>query len=304
MSGLLSRQMKNISRKSLNRLTQVYYLVWTGLAVVATVYLATEFLGAKTHNDTKKIATTASPTKIRMEDEFAIPAKAALPRTKLDPVVAESPDKKQALQEDLAAIRKDMNSLKQRLGLMEKSGDNISKKVTLLEENLTITTASLKTGSTKNQAEISGTVIPETGVIFPGETTVTVAPPYPTKTKSNVKVSYKPMPEEGFGDQTEPETLPSTIVTGSPTQTLFGLYLGSGRNVDEVRAHWIDMKSLHGFYFSKLEARIVHNRASSERPYRLIAGPFTNAEDAVKLCAQLRGKAIGCKQTHFAGKPL
>lgn len=295
--------MRANSKSSLNRISQLYYLGWIALALVAAVYLSSFLL--LRHSDTQKKSTERlsdvnSPS-LSTQDEFALPTRTPIKPIQFGRAATEETQPDHSIKADIADIRREVIRLDKRIGQMEESKVLLTRKLSQLEQNMTLTTASIRKKAPADGVEITGSIVSRDVVILPGEDDDANGSQLRTPP---VKIRYGAMPASGYADDADQEEPLSISRQEEATQTLFGLYLGSGRSLDEVRAHWADMKNLYAGQFAKMEGRYVHKSTVHGRPFKLIAGPFKNAADAIKTCTALRAKAIGCKQTTFAGERL
>ena len=127
------------------------------------------------------------------------------------------------------------------------------------------------------------------------------------KSAPPVAVARSPMPANGFGDGLT-ETSPIPIAAASqPTRTLFAVELGTDPTIESLRKRWRGLLAKHTSVLKDLEIRYVAVKPSKpgeKTRLRLIAGPFSNAADAAKLCAKLKARRRSCLQTTFAGEGI
>jgi hypothetical protein len=95
------------------------------------------------------------------------------------------------------------------------------------------------------------------------------------------------------------------IQDGPVRRIVFGIDLGSASSVDRLRDRWTAMSDLFGPILAKLEPRVVfgHNKDGAVE-LRLLAGPFPNAELAVKACSEMQRQPGTCEPRAFDGEPL
>lgn len=105
-----------------------------------------------------------------------------------------------------------------------------------------------------------------------------------------------------------PAAIPGTtaqIQTGSlspnPGRTA-GLLVASGPSLDSIRLSWNVLSQTHGQVLGKLDPRIVP--AGDGSAFQLIAGPFANDAEALKTCAALKARGVGCRAAEYTGAPL
>lgn len=121
-----------------------------------------------------------------------------------------------------------------------------------------------------------------------------------------VIVTYHPLPSHGFGD-TRLDVSPLPIATVAPTQTQFAVELGEDQTVEALKARWAALQAQHGDLLAGLDTRhapAAEGAATPGQKLRLLAGPFSNAADAVTLCLRLKSADLACKETVFAGERL
>ncbi len=125
-----------------------------------------------------------------------------------------------------------------------------------------------------------------------------------TGPRPNVDVSMLPMPGDGFDDAIPESPLP---IAGrqKPRRTQFAVELGSRLTAAMLGGRWEDLVGRHGALLQDLQPHAVPiARVRGVERYSLIAGPFTNAAGAARLCAQLNAAGTTCEGTVFSGKPL
>ena len=208
--------------------------------------------------------------------------------------------------------------------------DQIMTRVGSIERNLDDIT-----GSIKRQAGLAGP-LPRDSSIQPGVTAATSAAapehagaiwapravPEPPEWLANAPEPW-PSPSAGFDIALIPETptrmaalppTPAASATPSPaaaapapsaTRTEFGVDIGSGSNLDEVRALWNAAKTEHPRLLGGLRPIVAareDNRGGTDM--RLIVGPLANASAAAKLCVSLGAADVMCSTRPFVGQNL
>jgi hypothetical protein len=92
---------------------------------------------------------------------------------------------------------------------------------------------------------------------------------------------------------------------GPVRRIVFGIDLGSAPSVDRLKDRWVAMSGLYGATLAKLEPKVVFGRSRDGAiELRLLAGPFQNAESAVKACASLQTERATCEPRPFEGESL
>ena len=89
------------------------------------------------------------------------------------------------------------------------------------------------------------------------------------------------------------------------SRTEFGIDIGSGSDLGEVRMLWNAAKARHGQLVSNLRPVVVRRQDRAGDPeYRLVVGPLSNASAAAKLCATLGAADITCSTRPYQGERL
>ncbi len=93
--------------------------------------------------------------------------------------------------------------------------------------------------------------------------------------------------------------------TPPANRTEFGVDIGSGSNLDEVRALWATARTEHPRLLSTLRPIVaVREDKTGAADMRLIVGPLPNASAAAKLCASLGAADVMCSTRPFVGQNL
>ena len=90
-------------------------------------------------------------------------------------------------------------------------------------------------------------------------------------------------------------TPPSSIPPGT---TRFGIEIGSVGKQDDVRPMWKNLLTNHAALVAGLQARRV---MAPDKKWRLIAGPFSSAAEAMQACGLFKKADMPCEATVFAG---
>ena len=212
--------------------------------------------------------------------------------------------------------------------------DRLAERVAALEHNLTDLTGSIPRAAATTAAAPNP----------PPETKAPEAPPAPlaepkvppinfSSTKGDdTRTAPAAPPQPGVGQPADvplPRPGPlatiqsyvnSTTAPGTPQTRLasanpdpppaaagsYAIDLGSGTNVNTLRAHWGSVKQAHGAILEGLQP-LVSVRQSS-RPgftdFHLIAGPLADADAATRLCAALTSVRVACRPSTFNGQRL
>jgi hypothetical protein len=105
-------------------------------------------------------------------------------------------------------------------------------------------------------------------------------------------------PEETEIAHLDPVTLPPAANDGS---TRYGIEIGVVDKKDALRPLWRAMLSDHAALVAGLQPRRV---LAPDKKWRLIAGPFANAQEAEAACALFKKASKPCAATVFAGDSL
>ncbi|MGH6824313.1 SPOR domain-containing protein [Methyloceanibacter sp.] len=93
-------------------------------------------------------------------------------------------------------------------------------------------------------------------------------------------------------------TPPSTAPSIPPGTTRFGIEIGSVGKQDDVRPMWKSLLTNHAALVAGLQARRV---MAPDKKWRLIAGPFSSAAEAMQACGLFKKADMPCEATVFAG---
>jgi len=157
--------------------------------------------------------------------------------------------------------------------------------------------ASSKTSASRTSSHQRRNAKVETGI-------VPTPPQRPQARKDPTQVAQiLPGPPPAQGQNNQVRNRPE--VTGA-TKTEFGVDLGGEASLDALRARWTKLRGNHNAALNGLQPLVGVREGS--RPgtveLHLIAGPFTNAGTAARVCAQLQTHGIACKASEFDGQRL
>ena len=96
----------------------------------------------------------------------------------------------------------------------------------------------------------------------------------------------------------DPVTLPPSANDGS---TRYGIEIGSVAKRDDLRPLWREYLTKHAALVAGLQPRRV---LAPDKKWRLIAGPFANAQDAEGACSLFKSADRPCAATVYAGDAL
>jgi hypothetical protein len=86
-----------------------------------------------------------------------------------------------------------------------------------------------------------------------------------------------------------------------PGTTRFGIELGTVDKQDGIRPMWRNLLTNHAALVAGLQARRI---IAPDKKWRLIAGPFSSAAEALQACALFKKANMPCEATVFAGDAL
>jgi hypothetical protein len=87
------------------------------------------------------------------------------------------------------------------------------------------------------------------------------------------------------------------------THTRFALGLDLHDTITELKEEWSSLSQRMGNILGDLQARALHQGTEAGTiKYRLVIGPFANAQAAADRCARLQTRGVRCSQTVFGGE--
>lgn len=96
----------------------------------------------------------------------------------------------------------------------------------------------------------------------------------------------------------DPVELPPAANDGS---TRYGIEIGTVGKRDELRPLWREFLTKHAALVAGLQPRVV---LAPDKKWRLVAGPFANAQDAEGACSLFKKADRSCSATVYAGDAL
>lgn len=106
-------------------------------------------------------------------------------------------------------------------------------------------------------------------------------------------------PSEGMESAAlDPVTLPPAANDGT---TRYGIEIGTVAKQDGLRPLWREFLTNHAALVAGLQPRRV---LAPDKKWRLIAGPFTNAQEAEAACTLFKKADRPCAATVYAGDSL
>lgn len=100
---------------------------------------------------------------------------------------------------------------------------------------------------------------------------------------------------DGGSRETAALTPPSSIPPGT---TRFGIEIGSVGKQEEIKPLWRGLLTNHAALVAGLQPRRV---MASDKRWRLIAGPFSSAAEAMQACGLFKKADMPCEATVYAG---
>jgi hypothetical protein len=222
------------------------------------------------------------------------------------------------LAQQQAEIENQRRSLNEALRLLASDRDRLTTRVGSLERNLDDITGSIK-------RQVAARSLPDVhsfrDMPTPDSRPATAAetPAKPPQLPDWMANAPQPWPSPSSGIEFAPgppawapgartSALPAQSATPGATvvsRTEFGVDIGSGADVEEVRALWNAAKAQHGRLFGKLRPVIVRNEdRAGHADYRLVIGPIANAATAARLCATLGAADVTCSTRAYQGERL
>jgi len=87
------------------------------------------------------------------------------------------------------------------------------------------------------------------------------------------------------------------------TKSEFGIDIGAGTSLDELRVLWAAAKTNHSALFTGLRPLAAAGETKPEgSELRLVVGPLPNAAEAARLCAALSESGLRCRPSAFEGE--
>ncbi|GBE43941.1 hypothetical protein BMS3Bbin10_02025 [bacterium BMS3Bbin10] len=249
---------------------RLYVTAWLMLGAIALVYFFTLFQSFGGPKDTTASAPASAPA--LFSNKAIAPA---------DPAVSQA----------LARMRDEIDRLKASLEGANKENAALKAHVGTLEAAFgQSTTAALprepkpmEAGEKKEEKSAQSTPAPK------------------------VEITMLPMPGDGFASDGLPGSPLPISGQSEPTRTLFAVELAKGLKPDEVAKRWKWLKLRHDKLLGQLKPRsvkVLSGNRSKGGGMTLVAGPFSNAAAAARLCARLIAAGAKCKGTIFAGSPV
>jgi hypothetical protein len=104
--------------------------------------------------------------------------------------------------------------------------------------------------------------------------------------------------------EARPETTGSVGAADTVAKTQFAVDLGGYKSLSALKKGWTATAARHGALTRGLVPLGQMKEAGNAMEARLIAGPFANALDAAKFCAQVKPAGTACAPSVYVGQPL
>lgn len=217
-----------------------------------------------------------------------------------------------------ADIENERRSLNETFRLLASDRDRLATRVGSLERNLDDITGSIKSQiarpsppkSQPQQPEADPLdALPEMTPDAPPDKAAAVPAwlanlpePWPATAENTSGVPANSFPPVPVRVSALPETTPPATVA---SRTEFGIDIGSGSNLGDVRLLWNAARTQHGRLIGNLRPLVVKREdARGGADYRLIVGPFANAGAAARICASLGAADVMCSTRTYQGERL
>lgn len=218
-----------------------------------------------------------------------------------------------------ADLENDRRSLNEALRLLASDRDRLMTRVSSIERNLDDITGSIKSQmAARRMPDANSPQDPSNYDALPAITgkssakradlpdwLANVPEPWPSPSSAMEFApgppSPTPAPSVRVGALPEAQSVaPMTV-----SRTEFGVDIGSGSDLNEVRTLWNAAKARHGRMFGNLRPIVVRREDRAGNPdYRLVVGPLSNASAAAKLCATLGAADVMCSTRPYQGERL
>ena len=221
------------------------------------------------------------------------------------PRAAELEKQTAELTDTVRQLTLDRDRLKGRIAILEQSLDDITgaiKKQATQPASPPLATLSPATPSSpppiiSPPATIAATASPRLTTPATGDagpsSVATVGPPIDP-------VPLPPVRAAALDPVVAPDADPAPVAKSE-----IGVDLGSSATLEGLRAQWAAIKANHGPLLGTLRpSYTARQKAAGGNEYRLIAGPFPNAADAMRLCSKLTPARVYCRAGIFTVQNL
>jgi len=178
--------------------------------------------------------------------------------------------------------------------------DQLAARLSMIERHLEDLTGSIKAQAVSQGVVPSGPAAGSTALVPPRQ----AAQPTPSETvgPSTAPIGAHPDGVPAVLDGAPAEHASST----EESKPQFGVDIGAGANFDGLRQLWSATKGSNAAPFEGLSPIVAVNESGRGRApeLRLIVGPFSDAEAAVRWCATLAATNRFCQLSSFEGQRL
>jgi hypothetical protein len=205
-------------------------------------------------------------------------------------------------------LETDRRSLNEALRLLAADRDRLMTRITSLERNLEDITGSIKNQAARAASADTGLPIPP----IPDIPTLNMEEPSSKRSDVPAWMSNQPTPASDAGAPASFPAVPAARVAAAPAEAQpaasrneFGVDIGSGSTLEDVRVLWNAAKSQYGKLIGNLRPIVVRREDRAGNPdLRLVIGPLANAGAAAKLCATLGAADVMCSTRPYQGERL
>lgn len=316
----------------------IFAAFWILLAVFSGAYLfriVTEPQAQRTESAVASPATTAATT----TEPAAAPA-SSLSEQQAAALIQASEAKDREIDELKSTVQSlsgQVSELSARLKPLEKvlgpvaalpTSTAVTTSPPSLEPNTPIAKPPLAPSPSTGDASVPSAAVsePEPSAVKPPEKPATAAPkpgapgdddasaPPANEAAAEARPGDPSPPEEDTGDASPgpatadaPDSAPQSGETESaaltppsipPGTTRFGIEIGSVGKQEEIKPLWRTLLSNHAALVAGLQPRRV---MAPDKKWRLIAGPFSSAAEAMQACGLFKKADMPCEATVYAG---
>lgn len=255
---------------------------------------------------------TDPATKNRVEAAMASPAAAPAPAPSNAPpalsaeqaaALLKANEAKDTELTELRSTVRDLSGQVAELGTRLKPLEKVLGPVAALTTSTSVTTSPPAPGAMRQPDPAPAPPKPAAAVAPPPPPVAAPKPPEPVKPSekppAQTTAAAPATPEKKPAAEASTETAalspPSSIPPGT---TRFGIEIGAVDKQDAIRSMWRDLLTNHAALVAGLQARRV---IAPDKKWRLIAGPFSSAAEAMQACGLFKKASMPCEATVFAG---
>jgi len=244
---------------------------WGGIAAVALIILA--------------ITTQTEAANQRLRRIFASNESSAI--AQMPPRISQLESETHLLAAQVRALTSERDRLAGRIGLLEKSIDDLTGTV---KKQAAAQAAAVAALAAKATAPAGANTAATTGSIA----AATLPPRGDTLTTQAI-----PLPSARAASPAAVDPEPAAV-----KQSEFGLDLGGGSTIEAVRQRWITVKASFGPLLGGMYPVAARESRSANGGYRLVVGPLPNSAAAAGLCAHFIAARTACKAVKFEGDQI